>query len=176
MPRPLIKKILFGLGVLIVIGAVSSMTYFKTRHSASLPKGYFPQSIFTSKGMSARTIQVTIKAGEAAKHDEVVEVQASVTMPFTYSGELNYRWKFGDGVTQMDGVANGQIQNLIKGEAQVITIKVKGFGRESNHQLGFEVNGNNGGYAIYGDALIASDLENTFENTVQNVERIKANQ
>ena len=169
------NKILICLSLLVVTGTVSYAVYRKTTH-LSRPKPFILQSIFTSKGVTTRIIQIELKYDQVKTHNEDVEIKAYVTMPFSYSAALNYKWKLGEGVSSTEGALTGQLSHLLKGEPQLITLRVKGFGQESNHQVGFEVIGERAEQKLYGDAMIASDLEDTFENTVQNVERLKANQ
>ncbi len=173
--RSVINKMLIGLSLLLVTGSVGYGVYRKTTNSAR-PKPNILQSIFTSKGVTNRIIRIELKYDQVKTHGEEVEIKAYVTMPFSYSAILNYKWKLGEGVSIADGALTGQIGQLVKAEPQLITLRVKGFGQESNHQIGFEVIGERAEQTLYGDAMIASDLEDTFENTVQNVERLKANQ
>lgn len=174
MSRPVIPRLVTAL-LLLVTASVGYWTYHKTS-AAPKKSPFILQSIFTSKGVTTRLIQIELQYDKVKSHNEEVEVKALVSMPFNYPSALNYKWKFGEGVSVTEGAVTGQIENLNKGEPRIITLHVKGFGQESNHQIGFEVTGNRSGQVLYGDALIASDLENTFENTVQNVERLKANQ
>lgn len=174
MSRPVTSRILTAALVLIT-GSVGYWTYHKTR-TAPKKSPFILQSVFTSKGVVNRLIQIELQYETVKTHGEVAEIKALVSMPFNSPSTLNYKWKLGEGVSITEGSESGQIENLIKGESRIITLHVKGFGQESNHQIGFEVTGNRSGQALYGDAMIASDLENTFENTVQNVERLKANQ
>ena len=169
------NKILICLSLLIVMGSVSYAVYRKTTQS-SRPKPFLLQSVFTSKGVTTRIIQIELQYEQVKTHNEDIEIKAYVTMPFSYSSALNYKWKLGEGVSITEGALTGQLNNLVKGESQLITLRVKGFGQESNHQIGFEVIGERAEQKLYGDAMIASTLEDTFENTVQNVERLKANQ
>lgn len=173
--NPIHKKILMGIGGLLLTVSVGYGVYVKTSASPR-PKTFILQSIFTSKGVTNRIIQVELKYETVKTHNEEVEIKALVSMPFSYSSPLNYKWKLSEGVTITDGSLAGQIDGLVKGEPKMITLHVKGFGLESNHQIGFEVMGQRAEQAVYGDAMIASNLEDTFENTVQNVERLKANQ
>lgn len=147
--------------------------YFKGPHAKPLP----PQSVFTSKGVSTRLLKVILNYESVATDAETAEVTAKVSMPFDYNSDLNFRWKLGEGVTLAEGSAErGVIRGIRAGEEVEIKIKVKGFSLAQNHHIAFEINGSLNGRNIHGQALIASDAENTFENTVQNVEQIKASQ
>ena len=169
------KKMLMTMGLLLVVTSVGYGVYRKTSTSVRR-KPFVLQSIFTSKGAATRIIQIDLQYDSVKTHSEDVEIKAFVSMPFSYSPVLHYKWKLGEGVIVTNGSLTGQITNLVKGEPQLITLNVKGFGLESNHQVGFEVIGSQSAQKLYGDAMIASNLEDTFENTVQNVERLKAEQ
>lgn len=134
------------------------------------------QSKFTSKGVVNRTIQVKLNFDKKQSNSEKVEISAEVSMPFDFTGKLYFKWKLGQDVILSNGELSGEIHGLLKGESKKIYLVVTGFSNEINHHIRFEVTGLKDGKNIYGDALIASDLENTFENTVQNVEKIKASQ
>lgn len=133
-------------------------------------------SSFTTGGTAQKILNVELKYDEVQSNNDVAEIKAYVTLPFTYQHSLNYKWKLGEGVEIVDGLVAGQIPELFAQQSRLISIKVKGFSKQTNHHIGFEIFGQTQGRGIYGDALIASDLANTFENTVQNVERIKASE
>lgn len=159
-----------GLGTLI---------YFQSaRHSDYRPpvSRNYPQSQFSSKGVVNRIIQVRLTHDEAANNAEKITVKAELTMPFDFNERLYYRWKLGENVTLVSGELTGELPALVKGTTVAASIEVLGFSRETNHHIAFEIFGHQNGRTISGDSLIASDPENTFENTVQNVERIKASQ
>lgn len=158
---------------------VSAVVIFKNRHD---PRAAFKNkpplllSSFTSGGSAQKVLNVEIKYDEVLTNNDVAEIKAFVTLPFAYKHPLKYKWKLGEGVEILDGPAEGQVQELFAQQAHLVSIKVKGFSKQTNHHIGFEIFGQTQGRGIYGDALIASDLENTFENTVQNVERLKASE
>ena len=81
------------------------------------------------------------------------------------------RRRVGDAVTNFNVRVRSRGSSL--NESKKISISVTGFSKENNHHIGFEIYGIKNGKNVYGDALIASDIENTFENVVQNVEKIK---
>lgn len=159
---------------LVYLGA----TYFNHKNF-SWPRKFKPlppQSVFTSKGVSSRLLKVVMEYDKVESNSETAEVTATVTMPFDYNDKLNFRWKLGEGVTQHEGMLTGEIQGMRAGEEAKVRISVKGFSLMENHHIAFEIYGTLNGRAIHGQSLIASDVESTFENTVQNVEQIKASQ
>ena len=127
-------------------------------------------------GVVNRIIQLKLKFTEAKLNSEKVKVTAEVSMPFDFSEKLYFKWKLGPDVVLAEGELTGSIDGVLKNEVKKVTFTVTGFSKENNHQIGFEIYGIKKGKNVYGDALIASDLENTFENIVQNVEKIKASQ
>lgn len=133
-----------------------------------------PRSQFSSKGVVNRVIQVKITHENVKKNSDSNRIQAEVSIPFDFNGSLFYRWKIGENVEVIDGDLTGQLTKLHKESPAQFKIVVKGFSLESNHHIGFEILGEQNGHRISGDSLIASDPESTFENVVQNVEKIKA--
>ncbi len=154
------------------------VTFFVTRKNslAHPERRGFLESSFTSKGISNRILKVNITFDEVEKDSDSVIVVAHVHSPFDFKSPLNFKWKLGENVILEEGLLTGAANELLASEEQTFTIKVKGFSREQNHHIAFEIRGVQNNHQITGDALVASDLENTFENTVQNVERIKASQ
>jgi hypothetical protein len=133
-------------------------------------------SSFTTGGSAQKVLNVEVKYDEVQFNSDVAEIKAYVTLPFSYQHPLKYKWKLGQGVELVEGSVEGTVSELFAQQTHLISIKVKGFSKQENHHVGFEIFGQTQGRGIYGDALVASDLENTFENTVQNVERLKASE
>lgn len=169
MPAILKKYILILAGV-----AVSAGAYAFWPHVTPPPKMTMIPSIFASKGMGDKVLQVKMHFDEVKTDAESTSVYADFTLPFDFEGQLNYRFKLGEGVAVESGELTGTVNSLKANKAHSIVLKVKGFSKQQNHHVAFEIFGSKNGRKIYGDALLASDLENTFENTVQNVEKIKA--
>jgi len=176
-----IKK--WALASILVLASGLSIYIFTNIKPSSRNSAAFLQSKFTSKGIINRLIQIKLNFSKAKADSEKVEISANVSMPFDFNEKLYFKWQLGPDVILAEGELSGEINGLLKTENKKIFLTVKGFSKESNHHIRFEVRGaiNDAqsakyGKNIYGDALIASDFENTFENTVQNVERIKATQ
>lgn len=171
-----IKKYLLFLILPLVIG----LTYFRVGHKNSptyLPMSKnFLRSSFSSKGIANRIINIQLNYNKVESDSEKVEVTANIHMPFDFNGQLHYRWKLSQGVSLLNGPLTGEISGLEKNQVKQIYLDVNGFSKSINRQIGFEVFAIKDGKTIYGDALIASDLENTFEDIVQNVEKIKASE
>lgn len=169
-----IKK---GLVVSILLISTGVSVYFFQRPKAfSRPPSDFLQSKFSSKGVVDRIIQLNINSTQVNLNSEKAEISAEISMPFDFNDKLFFRWKLGQDVVLASGEISGEINSLLKNETKKIMISVTGFSKENNHQIGFEIYGVKNGKKIFGDAMIASDIDSTFENTVQNVEKIKASQ
>lgn len=167
-----IKKGIFA--SIIFISASLAVYFYQQKNKAALYRPVFLQSKFSSKGVADRIIQLNMNFEKAELNSEKIEISAEVQMPFDFNDKLYFRWKLGQDVILSEGELTGEINGLFKNEPKKLSIWVTGFSKENNHHVGFEVYGIKNGKNIYGDALIASDIENTFENIVQNVERIKA--
>jgi hypothetical protein len=148
----------------------------RARHTYKPDGASFPQSVFSSKGVVNRIISVHINYDEVEKDSDHCTLTAEVSMPFDFEGQLGYRWKLGPDVVLEQGSLDGSFQDLKKADKKTFTVTVSHFSKQMNRTVGFEVYGVKNTRRIYGDALVASDLEDTFENIVQNVERIKASQ
>ena len=170
----ILKKYFLLFSLLLTAGGVAFA--FLAKISAPQPKIEFIPSIFASKGLGDKMLQVKIRFDEVKTDAEAAEITAEISLPFEFNEKLNFRWKTGPGVVPEEGLLSGTLEGLKAQEIKILRLKVKGFSKQQNHHIAFEIYGAKNGRKIYGDALIASDIENTFENTVQNVERIRSSQ
>ena len=169
-----IKKWALVIFSLLILCAAA---YWQLSPKVSDKKNYFVlQSKFMSKSLTNRIIQVKLNFKEVATDSEKTEITAVISMPFDFNDKLYFKWKLGPAVVLSEGELSGEIQGLLKNDPKEITLKITGFSKEANHHIGFEIHATQNSKKIYGEAFAASDLENTFENTVQNVEKIKASQ
>ena len=164
----------FIIAAVFLGSTVFTFLYFQNSSKSRLPRGQFLQSKFTGKGVVDRVIQLKLISEEAVANSEKVQISAEFMLPFDFDEQLHFRWKLGQDVILIDGALSGQVNGLTKNITKKLTLVVTGFSKETNHQVGFEISGIKNGKNIFADGLIASDLENTFENIVQNVEKIKA--
>lgn len=172
MPFSLKAKFILTLAVCVIAGAGA----MALKPKPELPTMSMIPSVFASKSLGDKILQVKIQHDEVQLNSDTSEVFVEISLPYDFSENLNYRWKIGQGVEVLAGELSGQVSGLKANEFKKLRLTVKGFSKQENHHIGFEIYGKKNGRSIYGDALSASDLENTFENTVQNVERIKASQ
>lgn len=170
------KLITASLFSAFVIVGFMAFTHHKKQTQFDASKKFIFKSIFSSKGVGDRIIELKMQADEVKTNDEVSVVTVEARMPFNFDSSLQYKWKLGEGVTLVEGSLNGQLNGLSSTQLTQLKISVKGFSKEINHQVGFEIHGLKNGRKIYGDSIIASDKESTFEDIVQNVEKIKASQ
>lgn len=162
------------IGSALLVSAILTFFYFQITKVSQPVRAQFLQSKFTGKGVVDRVIKLKLNAGKASSNSEKVEISAEFKLAFDFDEQLHYRWKLGQDVILVDGALSGQVNGLTGNESKKLTITVSGFSKETNHQVGFEISGIKNGKNIFADGLIASDMENTFENIVQNVEKIKA--
>jgi hypothetical protein len=134
-----------------------------------------PTSDFSGYGPVDRIINIKIKEDRIAKNDhEAVNIKTQVSMPFDYEDGLDYKWILTQNVQLKEGNLTGQIKNLKAGQPITVDISVTGFSSVANRQVIFQISGFKNGRRIFADGIIASKKENTFEDIVQNVEKIKA--
>lgn len=165
--------------IFIFFGGILALSLFlnynqKNKYSPMRPS-YVP-SLFASQGANAKTIQVSLKSDPIQTDNEINEITAYVSMPFDYQGEFYYTWTLGEGVIIESGNLSDKFQNLNSNEAKLLSIFVKGFSKETNHHIKFDIFTVKNNKRLLGGSFIASKPEDTFENVVQNVERIKAEQ
>lgn len=177
-----IKNNIFLVGVIILISVFTFkvISNFSKKdqigfQSHSGLSTNFLESKFTSRGVINRIIQLRLNFNSVKLNSEKTEIIANVNMPYDFKDKLYYKWKLSEGVVLSAGQQlEGELNGLLKNEHKNIKLEVTGFSQEINRQIRFEIFGLKNGQQIYADALVASNLENTFENIVQNVEKIKA--
>ena len=134
-----------------------------------------PTSEFSGYGPVDRIINIKIKEDEIAKNDQdPIKIKTKITMPFDYDETLDYKWILTENVQLTEGNLTGQIKNLKANKPVSVEIYVTGFSNLANRQVIFQISGVKNGRRIFADGIIASQKEKTFEDIVQNVEKIKA--
>lgn len=132
-------------------------------------------SDFTGYGPVDRIIKIKIKPDQIAKIEkQVVTVKTTVTMPFDYPENLEYKWLLSENVQIKGGNATGTLNNFKANVPQEVEIQVVGFSEIENRQIVFQISGTKNGRRLFADGIITTQKENTFEDIVQNVEKIKA--
>lgn len=120
-------------------------------------------------------INVSYHFDQVALDSEQVEVSTEIALPPNFKGKVYFKWMLAEGVKLAEGSLSGNFDDkLISGDTKKISIKVTGFSKEANHHISFEVYGSDRGQSLSTRILLASDRQNTFEDIVQHVEKIKA--
>ena len=131
-------------------------------------------SAFTGQFQN-QLIQLKIKADAiAAKNDDVVSIIAYVSVPVDYPAELSYEWQLTENVHLVDGSLQSNLKKLEKNKIYPIEIKVSGFSQLENRQIVFKISGSHNGHRVSAHGIVASKTEDTFENVVKNVEKLRA--
>ncbi len=131
-------------------------------------------SQFSSHGIVDRVINLKISIIHADSTNDQVEVVAEVALPFDFDGALEYKWILGQGVILKEGQLRGKTNILFtKDSVQKIKLRVNGFSPENLRHIGFEIFGTKNGRRLFAEGLISSQLEKSFEKTVQRNSGIK---
>ncbi len=133
-----------------------------------------PQSQYTSRGVIDGAITVNLFTRNLTADTQ--EITAETSTQFDYDNELKFKWTLGENVKIVTGDLIGQSSHFKSNERKSFSIVVTGFTAIENHHVGFEITGRANSTVIHGHSLIASQMDQTFENIVQNVERIKKEQ
>lgn len=152
--------------------AVSVNHYHRAEKSSKIKAA----NLFGHSNRNGRNgVSISYHFDEVNANSETAQVTTEISVPLDFKGKLRFKWALGDGVHLVDGTLSGVLEEgLAKGEKKKLSIKVTGFSKETNHHILFEVNGSKDGRNINGRILLASDKESTFEDVVQHVEKIKA--
>ena len=169
-----INKYVF-LSVLFLCAGVGSFFAFSksTKPNATVLK--VPTSEFSGSGSVDRVIQIKIQPDEIANNDKTeVKIKTAITLPFDFDDILEFKWLLTENLIHTSGDLVGRLQNLKANQTQYVEITVRGFSKLENRQIAFQISGQKNGRRIFADGIISSKIESTFEDIVQNVERIKA--
>ncbi|MFZ3231778.1 MAG: hypothetical protein WA160_16350 [Pseudobdellovibrio sp.] len=165
------KKILL-LSLFAIVG-LSFFSFYKSQPSRPLAQVH--TSEFSGEGPVDRIIKIKIKDDDVADNNQqTVKIKTQISMPFDYSENLEYQWILTENIQLKKGSLSGVVNNLKANVPQTVEISVAGFSKIENRQIIFRISGSKNGRRIYADGIIASKKENTFENIVQKVEKIKA--
>ncbi len=168
------KSLIFSFCFLILCGAL-----FAYQSKPASQKRWQPHiSEFIHRNQQNRVIQLKITHSSLSQNDEKKEIQlqGKITMPFDYSGSLRYKWTFGQNVVLKTGSKEGTLSHFRANEEQYITLYVTGLVTSANRHVGLEVWGEQNEKPIYSDILISTQMEKSFEFTVKQVEKLRAQQ
>lgn len=169
-------KLLLASVLVVFTSAGYCYLFVPTAESSKPPTSFnVPTSEFTGYGPVDRVVRVKIKEDDIASNDQQpVKINAEVSMPFDYDDNLEFKWILTENVQITNGLLTGTINNLKAGKPVRVEILVTGFSTVANRQIIFQVSGFKNGRRLFADGIIASKKEKTFEDIVQNVEKIKA--
>ncbi|MBC7420886.1 MAG: hypothetical protein H7328_09170 [Bdellovibrio sp.] len=161
--------------IILIFLIISGGIYFaRSKHVTTSPSGFanITQSIYSNRGIVDRIISIQLSSKNT--DSETQEITAEISMPFDYAETLQYKWNLAENVVIAAGDLSGVVDNLKASSPTKIKILVKGFVNNESRFISFEAVGQTTSRRIYGESLLASQAEKSFENIVQNVERIKA--
>lgn len=171
-----LKKLIFISTIAVIISACCGFIFISTSQADNeIGATRVPTSDFTGYGPVDRIIKLKISESEVAKDDQQpVLIKAHFSMPFDYDEDLEYKWILSENVHLKEGPITGIVNHLKGKSAKTVEISVTGFSSTENRQVVFQISGQKNGRRIFADGIISSQKENTFEDIVQHVEKIKS--
>lgn len=172
-----LKKLLFTSTSIIVFSACCGFFFVSNADSTPGTAIKVPTSDFTGYGPADRTFSIKIKNSGAAKNEsDIVSVKTDVSLPFDFDQTAEYTWILSDGVHLSEGDLSGKLSDFKAQTKKSIKVSVTGFNEKEDRQIVFRIFAEKNGRRIFADGIISSQKENTFEDIVQNVEKIKQQQ
>ncbi|MFN3453967.1 MAG: hypothetical protein ACK41T_03340 [Pseudobdellovibrio sp.] len=129
----------------------------------------FSKSQFSYNGVVEKSIQLKFTVTKESS----TYITATVQTDYDYEHSLKYDWKLGENVSLLVGEKTGILTGLKKGVPVHIQIQVKGFDADTPRFVRFEVLGLNQERRIYADGVLSSNVQKSFEHTVQEIEAYK---
>lgn len=169
-----LRSILLSIPVFI-LSVTWSYAYIKNSNKPRVYRAPVSISEFTGYGVIERSIKIKLTEQRKSKLDQdLVYINVSIEVPYDFNGPLEYKWLVGENVSLETGLVHGKLTNLKAHQKQILTVGVRGFSKLENRHVAFQIAGLRDGRKIFADGIIASLQEETFENTVQNVEKLRA--
>lgn len=167
------NKLIFSF--IIITFSFGLFIFTKPKTTETIP--FVPTSVFTGQGVVDRLFQIQIKNDIATQSEnEPVEIKAQISTPFDFEGPVHYKFILTEKIQLIEGSLEDTFQDIKVGQPKIVKIKVLGFTKNENRQIAFQVSAEKNNRHYYSDGIIASKKEETFEDIVQNVERIKKEQ
>lgn len=167
--------------IFLTVALVSFGIYqFMRNSSRTSARNFVPQfniSQYSSRGAVDRIISLKIETRTLSKISDSTrtEVIAFVSLPFDLNESVQYKWTLGQNVFLLEGALEGTSdKGFRKDIPRKIRLVVKGFTPDQLRHIGFEVWVQSHGRPLFAEGLISSQKENSFEDVVQHVEKIKA--
>lgn len=105
---------------------------------------------------------------------EVSTIKVSIESFKSFQSGLFYNWNLPENVELVEGSLSGDLQEFAANQTKELTIKVKGYSKETKNFISFTIKGNIADKKIERDLLVSSRPEDSFEYVVQEVEKAKA--
>jgi len=132
----------------------------------------FNHSQFTYRGLAERSIQLKFKVNK----NQISTVTAVIETDYDYNYPVNIEWKLGQFIQLNEGQLKQTIPFLKKNQPVSFVLKIEGFNSSENKFIRFEALGTHPHRRIFTDGIVSSQIENSFEKIVQEVEAYKKNQ
>ena len=124
-------------------------------------------------GMGERSIQLKLKQDNSLFNNQT-EVSAEIEVPAQYVGDINFKWKLGSDIKLVSGDTSGIVKADSQNTRFIFKLIVENFKNHENRFVRFEAVGMTKKHSIYTDGILSSTLDNSFEDTVQKVEKFNA--
>ncbi len=165
--------------IFLIIATLAYFQNFYSKPSKQLQRGFasqVPISQYSHRGIVDRSIELKFKTEPAEKKfSSSMEITALVSMPFAFEGQLQYKWTLGQEVRLVEGDLTGSTESVFQRDVpKEIKLIVNGFDKNSLRHIGIEVWAERNGRRLFVDGLISSQQEQSFEDIVQHVEKMKA--
>ena len=169
-----LRSILLSIPIFI-LSVTWTYACFKNLNKPRVYRAPVSISEFTGYGVIERSIKIKLTEQQKSKLDQdLVYINVSIELPYDFAGPLEYKWLVGENVSLKSGSLVGQLKNFKASQKQFLQVGVRGFSKIENRHVAFQIAGFKDGRKIFADGIIASLQEQTFENTVQNVEKLRA--
>lgn len=133
-----------------------------------------PTSQFIGGNPSGQAIQLSLEESSIAESENTpVKIKARVTLPFDFDQPLEFQWRLTEDLVLNSGSLKGTLTHLKANIPETIEISVKGFVKKENRQVSFKITGVKNDQRISADGIVSSLKDESFENIVQNVEKIR---
>ena len=169
-----LRSILLSVPILI-LSVTWTYAFLKNTPPKRIYRAPVSLSEFTGFGAIDRSIKIKLSEGQKTLLDQdLVHIQVSIELPFDHEGLLEYQWLLGENVVLDQGALKGQMKEFKAHQMQTLQIGVRGFSQKENRHVSFQIAGMKNGRKLFADGIVASKKEQTFENIVQNVEKLRA--
>jgi len=139
------------------------------RRSIASLRPYLPAHLALDKQAAAMSLEIVGPDAYPDSADESVELVGFVTQHIRSDGALNYKWNLPSGVQLVQGSLSGTLSNLPLGQAQQLSIVVKGFNRDSQKLISLSTQIQKAGSTLSASDVTVSRPEDTMESKVMDI-------